>query len=205
MGTCMAPSYVNIFMDNLERWILANLGAVPSTWWRYRDDIFAIWPHSEERLTQFLKKINDLHLSIKFTAEWFAKFVSFLDTEVSVHNEGYLTIDLYVKPTDTHQYLHRDSCHPSHCKRDISCSEALRIRRICCRTEDYLQRTQELKGYLINRGYNEDETQQQIDRTIRLDMDTLLRSKRTKTPLERVPLIVTYMCIIQVSLPSEAF
>ena len=45
---------------------------------------------------------------------------------------------------------------------------------------------------MISRGYNEDETQQQIDRTIGLDRDALLRSKRTKTPLERVPLIVTY-------------
>ena len=112
--------------------------------------------------------------------------------KVSVDNEGCLSTDLHVKLTDTHQYLHRDSCHPSHCKRGISYSQALRIRRICSRTEDYLQRTQELKGYLINRGYNEDEVQQQIDRTSGLDRDALLRSKRTKTPLQRVPLIVTY-------------
>ena len=157
---------------------------VPPTWWRYIDDNFAIWQHSEERLTQFLENINHLHSFIKFTAEWSAKSVSFLDTKVSVDDEGYLTTDLYVKPTDTHQYLHKDSCHPSHCKRGIPYSQALRIRRICSRTEDYLRRTQELKGYLINRGYNEDEVQQQIDRTIGLDRDALLRSKRTKTPLE---------------------
>ena len=60
------------------------------------------------------------------------------------------------------------------------------------RTEDYLWRTQELKGYLINRGYNKDNIQQQIDRTIGLHRDALLPSKITKTPLGRVPLIVTY-------------
>ena len=90
----MALSYTNIFMD-----------AVPSTWWRYIDDIFAIWPHGEEQLVQFLEKINQFHPSIKFTAEWSAKSVAFLDTKVTVENEGRLTTYLYVKPTDTHQYL----------------------------------------------------------------------------------------------------
>ena len=101
--------------------------------------------------------------------------------------------NLYMKPTDTHQYLHRDSCHPSHCKRGIPNSQASRIRRICSEREDYLRRTQELKGFLINRGYNEDEIQNQIERTTGLDTEALLCSKRTKTPLEQVPLIVTYM------------
>ena len=32
VGTCMAPSYANIFMDILERRILANLDEVPSPW-----------------------------------------------------------------------------------------------------------------------------------------------------------------------------
>ena len=117
MGTCMAPSHVNIFMDNLKRQILANLDSVPSTWWRYIDDIFTIWPHGEERQTLFLKKFNHLYSSIKFTAEWSAKSVLF--TKVWVDDKGYLTTDLYVKLTDTHQYLHKDSCHPSHCKRGI--------------------------------------------------------------------------------------
>ena len=44
MGTCMAPSYVNIhvFMDDLERRILASLDRVPTMWWRYIDDVFAM-------------------------------------------------------------------------------------------------------------------------------------------------------------------
>ena len=82
---------------------------------------------------------NNLHCFIKFKAEWSAKSVSFLDTKVSVNNEGCFTTDLHMKLTDTHQYLHRDTCncHPSHCKQSISYSQALRIQRICSRTEDY--------------------------------------------------------------------
>ena len=42
-----------------------------------------------------------------------------------------LVTDLYVKPTDTHQYLHASSCHVSHCKKSMPFSQALRLNRIC--------------------------------------------------------------------------
>ena len=103
-----------------------------------------------------------------------------------------LTTNLYVKLTDTQQYVHKDTYHPSHCKRGIPYSQALRIRRICSEREDYLLRTLELKGFLINRGSNEDEIQNQINRTTGLDREALLCSERMKMPFERVPLIVTY-------------
>ena len=80
----MAPSYADMFMDNLERQMLAKMDAVPSTWRRYMDDVFAIWPHGEEQLVEFLKKIKQFHPSIKFTAEWSVKFVSFHDMKVKV-------------------------------------------------------------------------------------------------------------------------
>ena len=46
------------------------MDAGPSTWWRYIDDILAIWPHNEEQLTEFLEKINQFHSTINFMAEW---------------------------------------------------------------------------------------------------------------------------------------
>ena len=50
----------------------------------------------------------------------------------------------------------------------------------------------ELKGFLINREYDKDEVQSQIDKATRLDRVTLLQPTRRKAPLDRVPLIVTY-------------
>lgn len=68
----------------------------------------------------------------------------------------------------TDQYLHNRSCHSNHCNRNIPCSQALRLRQICSIPEDYHQRTVELKGYLVDRGYNEDSVKQQIDRLLGL-------------------------------------
>ena len=44
------------------------------------------------------------------TAEWSSSGVPFLDTHVQLEN-GQLTTDLHVKPTNTHQYLAANSCH----------------------------------------------------------------------------------------------
>ena len=72
-------------------------------------------------------------------------------------------------------------------------SQALIIRRICNEREDNLWRTQELKGFLINRGYNEDDMRYKIKAIGLLDSTgkCYFAQKRTKKPLERVPLIVT--------------
>ena len=52
-------------------------------------------------------------------AEWSMKFVTFLDTTITIENERLLTDDLYVKAADTHRYLHKVSCHHSHYKQGV--------------------------------------------------------------------------------------
>ena len=42
-----------------------------------------------------------------------------------------LDSDLYVKPTDSHQYLDPKSSHPTHCIESIPYSQALRLDCIC--------------------------------------------------------------------------
>ena len=102
-----------------ERDLLNYTTNTPSIWWRYIDKIFAVWPHGERNLQIFWNELNSFHATIKFTTKWSREPVMFLDTRIT-NNEGCLMTDLYTKPTDTHQYLHPDSCHPSHCKKSIA-------------------------------------------------------------------------------------
>ena len=116
MGTRMAPAYANLFMGDLEEKLLAQFPLKPYLWWRYIDDIFMVWIHGEDKLEDFINHINSLHSTIKFTHE-FSKFhISFLDVTVSLDNNYKISTDLFVKSTDTHQYLLHTSCHPSHIK-----------------------------------------------------------------------------------------
>ena len=90
MGTQMAPSYANIFMGDLERKILTQVDKRPDIWWRYIDDVFAIWPHGEECLIEFIEQINNAHSKIHFTAEWSNTFIAFLDVTADLFKRRHL-------------------------------------------------------------------------------------------------------------------
>ena len=72
---------------------------------------------------------------------------------VSGHCPFVITTDVYSKPTDTHQYLDKRSCHPGHVKRGIPYGQALRLRRICDTEETLEKRLKELRGHFIKRGF----------------------------------------------------
>ena len=179
MGTWMAPSYTNIFMGKLEDSLLQQVRLKPAIWWRYID-LLSICPHSKESFKIFLKEINSFHSAVKFNAAWSESSVTFLDTKVSIEG-GCLVTDLhaYTKPTDTHQYLHCTSCHPQCYKTGIAFVHALRLHRICTNNDNSFHHTRELKGYLVQRGYDEVRVQTQINKASNFNRWDLL------TPTER--------------------
>ena len=61
----------NIFNVN-ERPLKQKRGttAKPYLWWRYIVDIFFILEHGEEKLRDFVQTLNEIHPTIKLTAEW---------------------------------------------------------------------------------------------------------------------------------------
>ncbi|XP_071802657.1 uncharacterized protein [Asterias amurensis] len=154
MGTKMAPSYANLFMSQLEDRLLSSAPNRPLVWWRFIDDIFSIWGGDQDSLDEFINHINSFHPTIKFTTEQSLTSVNFLDVTITKSPNGLVT-DVYSKPTDTHQYLLSNSCHPSHCKKAIAYSQALRIRRICSTDTLYKRRSSELRKHLVSRGHSE--------------------------------------------------
>ena len=176
IGTRMAPSYANIFMDKLERQLISNALIKPHTWWRYIDDIFIIWTEGEESLKDFINYLNGAHRTIKFTSKWSYQEVEFLDVKV-VNESGKLETDVYIKPTDSHQYLHRVSCHPNSCKKGIPYAQALRLRRICFKETFFESRARDLCSFLEERGYEKNVIQQQVDRARQTPRDEALRDK----------------------------
>ena len=66
---------------------------------------------------------------------------------------GELMTDLFVKPTDTHQFLDPSSSYPYHCKKGIPYTQALRLNRICSDNESFDKRCNDLKGWLMERRY----------------------------------------------------
>ena len=127
IGTKFAPPYAYIYMDCMENQFLKNKQIQPWIWFRYTDDTFFIWTASEKKLDDFSERLNNFHPNLKFTHERSRDEINFIDVTVRVNHGEFIT-NLYCKPTDSHLYLHFESCHPSHTKSSIIFSQALRMR-----------------------------------------------------------------------------
>lgn len=121
MVTDMASSYATLSIGNF--WARSpgrSLQPIPTTttpppppsspviWWRYIDDKFLLWTHGKNKLTVFINYLNSWHPINKFTSCSSSSEIPLLDVRVLLVN-GTLESDLYVKPTDKHQYLLKSS------------------------------------------------------------------------------------------------
>ena len=86
IGTKMAPSYANLFMDRLERRLLSQAQVKPYIWLRYIDDVFMVWTGIELELVEFLNYVNKAHDTIKFTWDWSRERINYLDDLVTNKN-----------------------------------------------------------------------------------------------------------------------
>ena len=127
---------------------------------------FFIWTEGEQRLLEFIDRMNSFHNTIKFTVDWSYSRVNFLDTSI-VLNDGLIT-------TDKHQYLLHTSCHPNACKKGIPFGQALRIRRICSTDALFNKRARELCSYLVHRGYDKQRVLREIDRARRIPREVTI-------------------------------
>ena len=135
IGTKMAPVYANFVISIIERKLLTGSYSKPFVWLRYMDDIYAIWTSGKEKFNDFVLHMNSINSSIKFTCNYSKECVQCLDVSVFVDNSSSITTDLYVKPTDTHQYLQATSYHPNHAMRSVPFHQALRMLRLCSNKE----------------------------------------------------------------------
>ena len=144
IGTKLAPPYGCIYTGLLENQFLKNEQIQPWIWFKYIDDIFFIWTASEKELDAFVERLNNFHPNLKFTHERSREEINFIGVSVRVNHDEFIA-NIYCKPTDSHQYLHFESCHPSHTKSSIIFSQALRMRRICSKKSDPVTNVGKLK------------------------------------------------------------
>ena len=184
IGTKFPPPYACILIDQVESEFLKTQIHQPLVWFRYIDDIFFILTHGQEKLKQFLVDFNKFHPFLKFTPESSRKNVTFLDVNVKFLN-GKINIDLHIKATYRHQYLHYTSSHPHLTKRSIVYSQALRVSWICSFEEDF-KRHRKLMWFL-NRGYPKRLIDAEVEK-----VKFPRTSRKRDTKRKGIPLVITY-------------
>ena len=131
------------------------------------------------------------HPTIKFTTEYSKEEVNFLDLNIK-SIDGELKTDLFVKPTDTHQFLDPTSSHPYHCKKGIPYSQALRLNRICSDNTNFDKRCNDLEKWLMERGYNEKMVRNQILRAREHSRNDLLEREKQQMSEQKLTFNITY-------------
>jgi hypothetical protein len=105
---------------------------MPARYYRYVDDIFAVWPHGTDYLQDFLRHLNNIHKSIEFTMEAGQdRTLPFLDVLVSRRLDGKLGHTVCRKSTHTDLYLHAKSEHHLAQKRAVLTTVIRRDKTLC--------------------------------------------------------------------------
>ena len=100
-----------------------------------------------------------------------------------------VVVDLYTKPTNSHQYLLPTSCHPPYCSKNIPYSLALCTRRICSDDEVFEKRVSDLSVHLNKRGYQK----QVIDQAIEKVRHILSYKPKPTANKAVLPFVMTYL------------
>ena len=202
MGANASVRIANIYMHKLLKKCLNDYKDVkPTNLGRLIDDIFFIWIHGEESLLKFVNYLNTYHTTIKYELHYSSTSVNFLDTTVYIKDNKIHT-KLYIKPTDKKQYLHYSSCHPTHVKKAIPYSQALRYRRIIDDDDELKLNLHTLLNKFVNRGYPTEHVNTQINKIFLKTRTETLQYKTQKQKEEEfnnfvnngpfLPLIITY-------------
>ena len=176
MGTRLAPSYANLFMDYFERHHVYTYHTQPLLWKRYIDDIFMLWDKGVNELQNFIEHLNNCLPSIKFESHISDSEISFLDVKVQQKN-NVISTSLFTKETDTLSYLDYSSCHPVSCKKSIPYSQFLRLRRICSDEDDFVTQSKKLAFSFHRANYPDNVIQTGFDKAFAMDRDTLLNKQ----------------------------
>ena len=149
------------FLGDFENRLFGDCDILPLIWWRYTDDIFMLCQHGEKKFKKFLEILNSYHSTIKFLANYPGKKISILDAKV-IKKGNQLVAEIYLRPTDTHQYLHVRSCEFFHSKKSIPFSQALRLNRVCSETSFSNKQCNDLDIWLRERGFSDKLDRKQI-------------------------------------------
>ena len=146
MGCICGPSIANLYVYILEiKWYHIEK---PLVYFRFIDDTIMALKYKLN-----FQKYQDSFIYLKFT-ENSGDEINFLDLNISFNKiTKKLDFSVHIKPTNSFDYLRKNSNHPGHIFSNIPKSIFIRNRRICSYYSDYVIVSNMHINQLINRGY----------------------------------------------------
>ena len=132
MGSPLSPVTVNFFMEDFVKKAIEQATHKPVCWFRYVDDTFVIWPHGQEKLTEFLNHLSRLHSNTQCTMEKEEEdHLLFLYIDIYRKTVSSLGQKVNRKPTHTNLYLYQNSHHHPANKQSVLTSPIHRAKAVC--------------------------------------------------------------------------
>lgn len=153
MGSNVAPSFANLFMESYEEQWLLPMGANNIIFYkRYIDDLLIIWQGNENDLLSFFQSLNSLDSPIRMTLTYDRQQIHFLDITICKQGDRVVTT-LFRKPTDRNSLIQAQSHHPPHMSRGVLYSQFLRVIRNNTNRDTAELQLCELAEQFEERGY----------------------------------------------------
>ena len=143
---------------------------------RFIDDEAGLFKGSPDQFISWKQELtrglNSYNLNVK-EEDWSIvtetqPYVHFLDVIFGFDTQGNLQTDIYIKETDSRQFLDFNSCHPNNIFSSVVYSQALRYRRIINNNRVLKIRLDELKKNFILSNYPESMVNNIIDKVANL-------------------------------------
>jgi hypothetical protein len=138
--------------------------------------ILTMWTSTISEIDNFLNSLNSVNTSMQFAVEIGKHKLKTLDLEISL-KDGYLQHTVYRKPTNSQMYLDYSSCHPKGSKDGIVKGVALRLRRLCSTTDEYMLQAKSFMASLAARGHD--------PHNIHREFHKILHTSRADTRIKR--------------------
>ena len=153
MGGPLGPTLANFFLAHLEvsRFHKCPIGNQPKLYYRYVDDVFAIFDENQS-YKDFFKFINKVHPNLEFTYELATTSLPFLDVNVCLNEYG-VDLDVFRKKTDTNVLLNFSAVAPTKWKEGLVFCMLHRAWKVCNSTAIFSKEVCRLEKIFSDNGY----------------------------------------------------
>lgn len=169
MGKAYGGSFANIYMGVWEDQALASFSLRPSLWVRFQDDVFVVWPHGPESLSEFHLHLNHVDPNIQLELSSDPDSIHFLDLHISRPLTGHrLCHRTAFKESVCHRLLPKESHHAPHVFRSVIFSQVLRWATRSSTRRDFEDTTQTVFPHWKSQGASRTELKKAKRRVLTL-------------------------------------
>ena len=155
----------------------------------YQDDSLLLDQH-EMSHTILLKLFNNLHPQLEHTIESSNTQLPSLDVLIKIEKNSVIT-SIYNKPTDSFNYLHFASNHPSHTKRNVPYSLARRIKGIVSTKDERINCYIKLRRRLLAKSYPKKLIDDALITAERTPREDILSRCKLKSPVADITTLIS--------------